>query len=92
MGTIAARDCLRVLELTEQVFAAQLLASTQAIIIRIKNQQLEKKNLSNSLASMVIEILNDFELVSEDRPLETDLRKFVALIQQQNWSLYDEKN
>ncbi|MDC0535787.1 aromatic amino acid ammonia-lyase [Francisellaceae bacterium] len=92
MGTIAARDCLRVLELTEQVFAAQLLASTQAIIIRIKNQQLEKKNLSNALASMIIEILNSFELVSEDRPLENDLRKFVALIQQQNWSLYDEKN
>ncbi len=90
MGTIAARDCLRILELTEQVFAAQLLACVQAIVIRIESNQLEKKNLSNSLASMVIEILNHFELVSEDRPLEDDLRKFVSLIQQQNWQLYEE--
>ncbi|MFT6834419.1 MAG: histidine ammonia-lyase [Francisellaceae bacterium] len=88
MGTIAARDCLRVLELTEQVFAAHMLACAQAIIIRIESQELEKKHLSNSLASMVIHIVNDFELVSEDRPLENDLRKFISYIQQQKWQLY----
>jgi histidine ammonia-lyase len=36
MGTIAARDCLRVLELGEQVLAALLLASTQGVVLRAK--------------------------------------------------------
>ena len=31
MGTIAARDCLRILQLTEQVLAATLLASVQGV-------------------------------------------------------------
>ena len=34
MGTIAARDCLRVLELTEQVVAAVLIAGRQALALR----------------------------------------------------------
>ena len=34
MGTIAARDCIRVLELTEQVAAACLLAFTQGVELR----------------------------------------------------------
>jgi histidine ammonia-lyase len=34
MGTIAARDCLRVLELTEQVAAAMLIAARQAMALR----------------------------------------------------------
>lgn len=36
MGTIAARDCLRVLELTEQVVAALLLASAQGVALRAR--------------------------------------------------------
>jgi len=34
MGTIAARDCLRVLELGEQVTAALLLAASQGVVLR----------------------------------------------------------
>ena len=34
MGTIAARDCLRVLELSEQVLAALLLAGAQGVVLR----------------------------------------------------------
>ncbi|MCL1967854.1 MAG: aromatic amino acid ammonia-lyase [Fibromonadales bacterium] len=34
MGTIAARDCIRVLELTEQVIAAVLMAAAQALRLR----------------------------------------------------------
>ena len=34
MGTIAARDCIRVLELTEQVIASVLMASVQALRLR----------------------------------------------------------
>ena len=36
MGTIAARDCLRVLELTEQVAAAHTLAPVQALNLRLR--------------------------------------------------------
>ena len=34
MGTIAARDCIRILELTEQVAAAVLLAVVQGVELR----------------------------------------------------------
>ena len=34
MGTIAARDCLRVIELTEQVVAGMLIAARQALALR----------------------------------------------------------
>src|SRR5690606_30847062 len=40
MGTIAARDCLRVLELTEQVAAAALLAVTQGLELRERQDTL----------------------------------------------------
>ncbi len=39
MGTIAARDCLRILELTEQVAAAHTLATVQAARLRLQHQQ-----------------------------------------------------
>lgn len=88
MGTIAARDCLRILTLTEQVCSAHLLACTQAITSRIKNKQLKKNQLSQAVAGMVVDILNDFEIVCEDRPLEEDLRLLTQHIQQQKWCLY----
>ena len=88
MGTISSRDCLRVLELTEQVTAASLLAATQALIIRKRNNELQDSELSNGLKSMMDTVLSDFTPVIEDRPLEADLRHFITLIQTQHWSLY----
>ena len=90
MGTIAARDCLRVLQLTEQVFAAHLLAVTQAIQLRIQQQQLNAEHLSASMQQFLNEILSDFELVYEDRALEGSLRCFVQQIQNKKWNLYHE--
>lgn len=88
MGTIAARDCLRILELTEQVTAASLLAATQAIEIRCRNGELNRAHLSPAIAQMTQHILSDFDFVVEDRPLEHDLRHFIARIQQCAWELY----
>ncbi len=88
MGTIAARDCLRVLELTEQVAAASLLSVTQAIELRIQSGSLDPVHITPALQSMKQQVFQEFELVSEDRALEADLRKFVHLIQQQHWSLH----
>jgi len=38
MGTIAARDCVHVLELTEQVAAAHTLTAVQALNLRLDPQ------------------------------------------------------
>lgn len=88
MGTIAARDCLRVLELTEQVAAASLLAATQGIEIRRRRGELDENHMSDRLKAICSSVLNEFEFVTEDRPLEKDLRQFITHIQQRHWSLY----
>ena len=51
MGTIAARDCLRVLELTEQVTAALLIATRQGVWLRRKLHP--SAGLSAPLVSML---------------------------------------
>jgi len=89
MGTIAARDCLRVLQLTEQVVAATLLASYQAVTLRIQQNELKRDTLSAPVSAMLTDIGEFFELVTEDRPLEGVLRATVAHIQEQRWSLYE---
>ncbi|WP_281545989.1 aromatic amino acid ammonia-lyase [Grimontia sp. SpTr1] len=88
MGTIASRDCLRVLQLTEQVTAASLLAATQALEIRRKHGELDLNHFSPALRTMTKHVLDEFEMVIEDRPLEQDLRRFVDNIQRQAWELY----
>ncbi len=91
MGTISARDCVRVLELTEQVASASLLASVQALEIRRRHNELDDGHLSSNLKSIRDAVLSEFEFVEEDRPLEHDLRHFMARIQQRHWPLYSEK-
>ncbi|MBX9704974.1 MAG: aromatic amino acid ammonia-lyase, partial [Gammaproteobacteria bacterium] len=89
MGTIAARDCLRNLELTEQVFAAVLLAASQAVNIRLEKKQLEASELTASVKTMLNDIALDFEILTEDRALESELRLFVQKIRDQQWRLYE---
>ncbi|MAZ66766.1 MAG: histidine ammonia-lyase [Kangiellaceae bacterium] len=88
MGTIAARDCLRVLELTEQVTAAALLASNQAVELRLRQGRLEDFELSKHIVAMRADIATFFEPLEEDRPLEATLRHTIELIRQQHWALY----
>ena len=88
MGTIASRDCLRVLQLTEQVIAASLLAATQALEIRRKHGELDLNHFSPALRTMTEHVLDEFEMVIEDRPLEQDLRRVIDNIQHQAWALY----
>ncbi len=88
MGTIAARDCLRILDLTEQVCAAHLLACTQAISIRLNTNDLKKDEISKSITDMMNSVLQEFEIVTEDRPLDLSLRQFVENIRQRKWPLY----
>jgi len=87
MGTIAARDCIRILELTEQVVVASLLASYQGVRLR---QQITNAapEVSVELQQMLEYIGNEFSLVTEDRPLEAELRYWLQQLRSQPWSLY----
>lgn len=88
MGTIAARDCLRVLELTEQVAAGLLLTSAQGATLRMQQE---------GGGAPVPPALNAFReavgrlsgFVAEDRPLEEELRRVVDAIQHAAWPLYE---
>ncbi|NVK22245.1 MAG: aromatic amino acid lyase [Kangiellaceae bacterium] len=88
MGTIAARDCLRVLELTEQVAAATLMAATQGLELRLHSGEIDDNSLSEAVAATREQIFNEFQLLTEDRPLDNELRHFVDLIQNQHWTTY----
>ena len=88
MGTIAARDCLRVLQLTEQVVAATLLSSYQGVMLRISQNELNRDTLAEPVLAMLDDIGGFFDLVTEDRPLEGVLRLTVSYIQEKRWALY----
>ncbi|MCL1124598.1 HAL/PAL/TAL family ammonia-lyase [Shewanella surugensis] len=87
MGTIAARDCLRVLQLTEQVAAAALLSMTQGINLRIQNNELDASSLTPSLAKTLTQVKADFSFLTEDRPLEHILRQTIDKIQRGEWEV-----
>lgn len=87
MGTIAARDCMRVLQLTEQVAAAALLAMTQGIKLRITQNELCQASLTPSVAKTLEQVNQDFETLVEDRPLESVLRQTIEKIQQGLWEV-----
>lgn len=86
MGTIAARDCVRVLELTEQVVAALIIAVRQGVMLRGRIQPLA---LSAVLTAQLAQLAEAVPEIGEDRALEGDLRHVMALIDRQAWPLYD---
>ena len=86
MGTIAARDALRVLELTEQVVAAMLIAARQALALRRRaNPRLA---LSPALVSFLAELEDRIALVVEDRALDVDLQLLLAALREPAWRPY----
>ncbi|RUO72018.1 aromatic amino acid lyase [Pseudidiomarina sediminum] len=89
MGTIAARDCLRVLELTEQVMVATLLATVQGV--QLRRQQAGQTQCSAAIDAMLADISADFTLVQEDRPLEAELRYWLEQVRAQRWTLYKDE-
>jgi histidine ammonia-lyase len=90
MGTISARDCLRILELTEQVAAAMLMATVQALELRLRAKELDAGHLVPAILQMKESVLSEFEFLTEDRALEPELRLFADRIRQRAWDLYDE--
>lgn len=87
MGTIAARDALRVLELTEQVAAAMLLASVQGVGLRMERGQLRLSSSSTKILSIYGSVREAFPPLVEDRPLDATLRRMVERIRGREWTL-----
>lgn len=88
MGTIAARDCLRVLQLSEQVVAACLMASVQAVELRCAQLDNATTQLSVPLQQTISDVREVTAFLTEDRALEPDLRALVSNLQQRNWQIY----
>jgi histidine ammonia-lyase len=86
MGTIAARDCLRVLELTEQTAAALVLAVRQAMELRLR--ETGAPALAPSVSHFQEQLATQTDFIAEDRPLEPDLRRLIELIRERHWRLY----
>jgi histidine ammonia-lyase len=80
MGTIAARDCLRVLELTEQVAAAHTLAAVQALKLRLRLDP--QTPVPVALRAFAADVATISPFVAEDRALEHELRALTARIGQ----------
>jgi len=84
MGTIAARDCLRVLDLTEQVVAALLITVRQGVWLRSRSNP----EAPEAVMAMMEALGRDVAPVVEDRRLEPELRLLIERIRAQAWSLY----
>ncbi|ASG66777.1 histidine ammonia-lyase [Idiomarina piscisalsi] len=88
MGTIAARDCARVLELTEQVVISSLLAACQGAQLRA---QLNQEQPPLAISKMAEDVGRDFNFLEEDRALEKELRFWLDEVEGKRWSLYSSR-
>jgi histidine ammonia-lyase len=88
MGTIASRDCLRVLELTEQVAAILAVAVRQAVALRDRTGAPGSARLAPEAAAFLADLQGLVPFIEEDRPLDRVLRDLTLQIQEQRWSLY----
>ena len=86
MGTIAARDCIRILELSEQVAAACLLAAAQAVRLRLNQGTINAETIAG-IQKTCDQVFSYYEFLEDDRPLEKDLRKTLDLIQKKFFEL-----
>ncbi len=89
MGTIASRDALRVLQLSEQVAAAHLLATLQGLRLRERQGVLNSENYSEDLRLFLSKLELMIPFLVEDVPLEDCLRNIIAHIQRRTWCMYE---
>lgn len=73
MGTIAARDAVRILELTEQTAAACLLGALQGVDLRIARGELKAAELSSEARQIRSQVRAFSPFLAEDRPLDVEL-------------------
>jgi histidine ammonia-lyase len=87
MGTIAARDALRVDELTEQVAAAHLIACTQAIRLRVRSGQLSASTIGPEVGGFLAALDPLIPFIDEDVPLDGVLTNLCGAIERQSFPL-----
>lgn len=80
MGTIAARDAIRVLDLTEQVAAAHCIGVVQAISIRQRQGAITESLLTPEVATFVKTLRTLVPFIEEDLPLDRTLRNVASAI------------
>jgi len=81
MGTIAARDCIRVLELSEQVAAAMLVAMRQAIELRVRLNDTPPE----PMLPVVQRLESSIPFIDADRALDRELAALVDEIRNGKW-------
>jgi len=86
MGTIAARECVRINKLTAQVAAGSLLASVQALNLRLKNGEIKTGDLGQAKITYD-EVAEYFLLLEDDRQMENELHKTLELIEMHRLNL-----
>ncbi len=91
MGTIAARDALRVLQLSEQVAAAQIIATVQALRLRERQNELSSDHYSHDVQQFLSQVACSVAFIEEDRPLDHCLRSLISQIQMRQFPLYEEE-
>lgn len=88
MGTIAARDCIRVITLTEQVAAGALLAMCQGLELRFAQGDIQPGAVADSLKGMLAQVREISAFLVEDRALESELRQLCSAIEQEHFHCY----
>lgn len=88
MGTIASRDCLRVLELTERVQSILCVATRQALGIRQRQGEAAQARLCEKAFTFLQSLIQQIPLIEEDRALDGQLNELTRRIQTQSWDLY----
>lgn len=88
LGTIAARDCLRVLDLAGQVAAALVLAVRQGLELRRRQGVPALDRLAPGARAWAAARADELPFVEEDRPLDADLARLAEAIHACRWSLY----
>lgn len=78
MGTHAARDALRILDLCDQVLAAGLIAATQGFHLREREGTIAFRQLTPQLQALVSWVRQHSAFLEEDRELEGDLRSLIG--------------
>jgi len=89
MGTIAARDCQRLLTLTEQVLAAGMLAAWQGVQIRLREGILKSEDLQKGVGECLEVTGHFFPFMEEDVELEASLTTAMTYIRERKWKLYE---
>jgi histidine ammonia-lyase len=90
MGTIAARDALRVLELCEQVCAANLIATTQSVRLRLRAGQLTPSMVGPRLERFMTNAGKTIPLLNSDQPLDSLLTQLCETIRGRGFDLEDD--